>query len=183
MSTLEELNLSCNTKLSSFRGKSFNGLKFLTILDLSYMSLSSLASDVFDGLTSLKKLYLEGPLLISVRFTLPETTEILNGQLTNIVDVDENVFSKESISQNKAPSAILKEIIIPSLLSKHCKIFALCLKLSWLQKRFEEIFLVKWMTRMLSIGLLKNKYKILVTLVIKTDYYGFRLCVLKYKIL
>ena len=94
MFALEELNLSHNAKLSSLKQNSFSGLRNLNILDLSYTSLSSFPPDVFDGLTSLQKISLEASRLVSVRFILPETTEILNVQFTNITDVDENVFSK-----------------------------------------------------------------------------------------
>ena len=94
MLTLEELNLSYNAKLFRLGRNAFSGLEFLTILDLSYTSLSWLAPDMFDGLTSLKELSLEGTPLVSVRFVLPENTEILNVQLTNIADVGEDVFSK-----------------------------------------------------------------------------------------
>ena len=94
MIALEELNLSHNAKLSSLRQNSLSGLRNLNILDLSYTSLASLASNVFDGLISLQKISLEGSRLVSVRFILPETTEILNVQFTNITDVGENVFSK-----------------------------------------------------------------------------------------
>ena len=94
MFALEELNLSHNAKLSSLTQNSLSGLRNLNILDLSYTSLSSFPPDVFDGLTSLQKISLEASRLVSVRFILPETTEILNVQFTNITDVDENVFSK-----------------------------------------------------------------------------------------
>ena len=94
MFTLEVLNLSYNAKLSNLSPKAFRGLKLLTTLDLSYTGLSSLAPDVFDGLASLKELSLEGTSLVSIKFVLPETTEILNVQFTNIADVGEDVFSK-----------------------------------------------------------------------------------------
>ena len=94
MSGLEALNLSYNFKLSFVSQDSFVGLKMLKSLDMSYNSIAWLAPDVFDDLSSLKTLSLKGSAIVSIKFTLPETTEFFNIELTNITDIGKEVFSK-----------------------------------------------------------------------------------------
>ena len=94
MSGLENLNLSFNARLSGVTQDSFAGLTMLESLDMSFTGISSLPSDVFEDLSSLKSLTLKGSALVDIKFRLPETIEYFNVEMTNIADVGRNVFGE-----------------------------------------------------------------------------------------